>query len=77
MSAVDQFEIDPTSNAVRVGKALADNLFLSIQLQSGADSSENTAQATVEWMIQRKLYAEFVTGDAGKSSADLYWRWRF
>lgn len=77
VSAVDQFEIDPTSNAVRVGKALADNLFLSLQLQTGADSSENTAQATVEWMIRRKLYAEFVTGDAGKSSADLYWRWRF
>lgn len=78
LSAVDEFEIDPSSGAVRVGKALSDRLFLSVEQRfSTEDEAENLTEATVEWLIMRQLYADFVTGDAGKSSADIYWRWRF
>lgn len=77
LNTLDQFEIDPSAGAVRVGKALSDTLFLSLQLAPAAEDTENRTQATVEWLIQRRLYAEFVTGDRGQSSADLYWRWRF
>lgn len=77
LDTLDQFEIDPSAGAVRVGKALSDTLFLSLQLSPSAEDNENRTQATVEWLIQRRLYAEFVTGDRGQSSADLYWRWRF
>lgn len=78
LSAIDQFEIDPSSGAVKVGKAISDHLFLSIEQRLSTDEThENLTEATVEWLILSQLYADFVTGDAGQSSADIYWRWRF
>lgn len=78
LSAFDQFEVDPSTGAVRVGKALSEQLFLTLEIQMAQeDESDNQVEATVEWLILRSLYAEFVTGDQGQSSADLFWRWRF
>jgi hypothetical protein len=39
--------------------------------------TDNMTQASVEWILSRRTYAELITGDQGKSSGDLYWRWRF
>ncbi len=78
LSAVDQFEIDPSSGAVTIGKALSESLFLTLERRFAVeDPAENLTQASLEWMILRQLYAEFVTGDAGSSSADIYWKWKF
>jgi hypothetical protein len=41
------------------------------------DEGENITEITVDWTITRAWNAEFVTGDQGASSADLYWTWRF
>ena len=69
-------EVD--SGAVRVGVPLSEKLFLSYQVDVNAEQGEeNRNQANLEWMIQRRMYAEFMAGDASQSSADLYWRWRF
>ncbi|MDP6934304.1 MAG: translocation/assembly module TamB domain-containing protein, partial [Myxococcota bacterium] len=73
---VDELEIDP-GEGVRVGKALSDKLFLALELDPSADGGDNVTQATLEWLLRRQVQGEFVTGDRGQSSADIYWRWRF
>jgi len=74
---VDTLEIDATQ--VKGGKALGDDVFLTVAFKNDADQEdgENNIETTVDWTISRRLNAEFVTGDQGASSADIYWTWRF
>ncbi|MCB9777803.1 MAG: translocation/assembly module TamB domain-containing protein [Alphaproteobacteria bacterium] len=72
----DQFELDP-SGGVRLGWALNDKLFLRYEIAQTRDEEENVNELTLEYLISRRLYAEFKTGDRGASSINLYWRWRF
>jgi len=74
-SVVGSLELE--DGAVQVGMPLSEKLYLTYAIKTNADEDENVNQASLEWLIQRRMYAEFVTGDAGQSSADLYWRWRF
>ncbi|NOY24905.1 MAG: hypothetical protein GXP62_03445, partial [Oligoflexia bacterium] len=74
-SVFDELEIDPS--AVRVGWALSDRLFLRLQRRFEDNGTDNQTQVTLEYLISRRLYAEFTTGDRAVSSASLYWRWRF
>ncbi len=82
-SLFDMVEIDASDSggigAIRVGYSIGNNVFLIIALQPEADAEagENVTEATVEWSINRKWLVEFVTGDAGASSTDLYRSWRF
>lgn len=85
MGGLDLLEVETGDNAeggasigsIRAGRALSDKLFLIVGLDFEADENENVTEATVEWLISRQIFAEFVTGDAGESSADVYTRWRF
>jgi autotransporter translocation and assembly factor TamB len=70
---VDEVDWDPTSG-IRVGKAINDRLFLTYDWNNNADENENRNQVTLEWLITRRAFAEFVTGDATESSAEIYWR---
>lgn len=70
---VDEVDWDPSSG-VRVGKALSDRLFLTYDWNNNADDNENKNQISLEWLVSRQAFAEFVTGDAAQSSAELYWR---
>lgn len=75
-SVVDELEIDP-AGAVRVGWALSDRLFLRLEQRFVDDDTSNRTEVTLEYLISRRLYAEFTTGDRAASAANLYWRWRF
>jgi autotransporter translocation and assembly factor TamB len=70
---VDEVDWDPDSG-VRVGKAINDKLFLSYDWNNDPEEGENRNQVTLEWLISRRAFAEFVTGDEAQSSAELYWR---
>ena len=70
-------QIDPGSGSVEVGFPLTDKVYLSIQKVTPDSDTDNITQASVEWILSRSTYGEVVTGDRGKSSGDLYWRWRF
>ena len=74
---VDRLEIDPSTNAVRAGRALSDKVFLTLEVSDLADDESSPVEITLEWLIARRMYAEFVTSGAENSAADLYWRWRF
>ena len=39
--------------------------------------TDNMTQAAVEWLLSTRAYGEVVTGDKGKSSGDVFLRWRF
>jgi autotransporter translocation and assembly factor TamB len=69
--------VDPGSGAVKVGFPLSDKVYLAIERLQPESESDNTTQASIEWILARRTYAELITGDQGKSSGDLYWRWRF
>ena len=73
---IDEIDWDADSG-LRIGKALSEKLFLAYDRNSNADVNENINQITLEWIISRRMYAEFMTGDMAQSSADLYWRWLF
>jgi hypothetical protein len=73
---IDEFDWDPDSG-VRIGKALSEKLFLAYDRNSNPEDDENINQLTLEWIISRRMYAQFMTGDMAQSSADLYWRWLF
>jgi len=75
-SVFDELQIDP-AGAVRVGWALSSRIFLRLEARSTSDSSANRTEVTLEYLISRRLYAQFVTGDRAASSVDLFWRWRF
>jgi len=81
MGNLDMLEVEGSDDAliggVKAGRALSDKLFLIVGFDFEAEEDENTTEATIEWLISRQVFAEFVTGDAGESSADLYMRWRF
>jgi hypothetical protein len=74
---VDMVELD--SESVKLGRAFGDDIFVTLEREPGAevDEGENITEITVDWTITRAWNAEFVTGDQGASSADLYWTWRF
>ncbi len=69
--------IDPGSGSVKVGFPLSEKVYMSIERLKPESDTDNTTQAALEWLLARRSYAEFITGDKGKSSSDLYWRWRF
>jgi autotransporter translocation and assembly factor TamB len=73
---IDEFDWDPESG-VRVGKALSEKLFIAYDRNTNPEDDENINQITLEWIITRRMYAQFMTGDMAQSSADLYWRWLF
>ena len=80
MGNLDLLEVETSDSGlggIRAGRALSDKLFLIVGLDFSPEENENTTEATVEWLISRQIFAEFVTGDAGESSADVYARWRF
>ncbi len=65
--------------SAKAGRAFGDDIFVTLAYSPGAevDEGENITEITVDWTISRRWNAEFVTGDQGTSSADLYWTWRF
>lgn len=73
---IDEFDWDPDSG-MRIGKALSEQLFLAYDRNSNPEDDENINQLTLEWIISRRMYAQFMTGDMAQSSADIYWRWLF
>ena len=75
-TVVDQVDWDPDSG-IRIGKALSEKLFLVYDRNSDPEDTENVNQVTLEWLISRRLYAEFMTGDRAQSSADIYFRRTF
>ncbi len=83
---VDMVEIEAADadsgrliDSAKAGRAFGDDIFVTLAYSPGAevDEGENTTEITVDWTISRRWNAEFVTGDQGTSSADLYWTWRF
>jgi hypothetical protein len=62
---------------VKVGFPLSDKVYLAVERLNPESETDNMTQASVEWILSRQTYAEVITGDQGKSSGDLYWRWRF
>ncbi len=73
----DMFELG--AGGVKGGWALGDDVFLTVGYNPNAEveEGENITEATVDWRISPAWSTEFVTGDQGTSSADLYWTWRF
>lgn len=77
---VDLVEVESSGesiSAIRLGWSIGDDLFLTTSQDYSAEEDENTTAVTLEWLLSRRLQAEFSTGDAGESSADLFMRWRF
>jgi autotransporter translocation and assembly factor TamB len=72
-TVVDEVDWDPESG-VRIGKSISEKLFLVYDRNSNPDDTENINQVTLEWLISRRLYAEFRTGDRAQSAANIYWR---
>jgi hypothetical protein len=74
---VDTLELG--GGVVKAGRALGDDLFLTLSYDPSAVASEgeNGTEATLEWAITNAWSAEFATGDAGSSSAELLWTVRF
>ena len=59
----------------RVGKTLSDTMFLSYMKRYGAEEGENNNEVTLEWLVLKRVYVEFVTGDANNTEANVYYRW--
>jgi hypothetical protein len=74
-SFMGQVELD--QDALKVGFPLGEKLFLELQRRSLAEADENVRELRLEWLIMQRMYFEFVSGDRGQGSADLYRRWRF
>lgn len=74
-SFLSNVELD--EEAVKVGIPLTDKTFLSFERANNAEEDENVFSVSLEWLINRRMYAEMVTGDRGQSSGDVYMRWRF
>ena len=69
--------VDPGAGSVKVGFPLSDKVYLAIERLKPESETDNMTEASLEWILSRRTYAEFITGDKGKTSGDLYWRWRF
>jgi autotransporter translocation and assembly factor TamB len=76
-SFLQNVQIDPGSGSVKVGFPLTEKIYLSIERVRPEADTDNMTQAAVEWLLSRAAYGEVVTGDRGKSSGDVYLRWRF
>jgi autotransporter translocation and assembly factor TamB len=76
-SFLQNVSVDPGSGSVKVGFPLSDRVYLAVERLQPESETDNMTQASVEWILSRRTYAELITGDQGKSSGDLYWRWRF
>ena len=74
---VDEVELNPTEGSFKIGKSLSEKLYLVYQKNMQAQEGENFNEFSLEWLIQSRLYAEFIAGDAMVSSADIYYRWIF
>ncbi|MFH1468963.1 MAG: translocation/assembly module TamB domain-containing protein [Pseudomonadota bacterium] len=74
---VDMVELG--GGVYKAGRAVGDDLFvtLAVKPEARVDEGENITEVTVDWTITRAWSAEFVTGDQGKGSADLFWSVRF
>ena len=70
-------QVDPGSGSVKVGFPLTDKIYLSIERVRPETDSDNMTQAAVEWLLSTRSYGEVITGDRGKSSGDIFLRWRF
>ena len=77
MDMFDSLEIDPNTNAIRVGRQLSDKVSLSAEKSDIGTGVVSPVEITLEWLIAQRMYAEFMTSGAENSAADLYWRWRF
>ncbi len=76
-SVVDNVDWDPTESMFRVGKTLSDTMFLSYMMRYGAEEGENINEVTLEWLLLKRVYGEFITGDANNTEANVYYRWIF
>lgn len=76
-SMVDEVDLNPVEGSFRIGKSISEKLYLVYQKNLQAQEGENLNEFSLEWLIQSRLYAEFIAGDAMVSSADLYYRWVF
>ncbi len=79
---LDTFEGELTDDnklAMSAGRSFGDDIFVTVSYDGAAetDEGENRTEITLDWTITRSWSAEFVTGDQGTSSGDLYWTWRF
>jgi hypothetical protein len=74
-SFMGQVELD--QDALKVGFPIGEKAFIELQRRSKAEPNENVMEVRLEWLIMQKMYMEFVSGDHGQGSADLYRRWRF
>ena len=70
-------QVDPGSGSVKVGFPITDKIYLSIERMRPETDTDNMTQAAVEWLLSTRAYGEVVTGDKGKSSGDVFLRWRF
>ena len=76
-SVVDNVDWDPTESMFRVGKTLSDTMFLSYMKRYGAEEGENNNEVTLEWLVLKRIYVEFITGDSNNTEANVYYRWIF
>ena len=76
-SVVDNVDWDPTESMFRVGKTLSDTMFLSYMNRYGAEEGENNNEVTLEWLVLKRIYVEFITGDSNNTEANVYYRWIF
>ena len=74
---LDQIDWDPTADLFEIGKSLNDTMFLSYSKVNEPDEGENENEITLEWLILKRVYAEFITGDANNSQVSVYYRWIF
>jgi autotransporter translocation and assembly factor TamB len=63
----------------KAGRAIGDDLFvtLAVNPEAQGEEGENVTEVKVDWTISRAWSAEFVTGDQGSGSADIFWSLRF
>ena len=69
-----QVELD--QDALKVGFPIGEKAFVELQRRSKAEPGENVMEVRLEWLIMQRMYMEFVSGDHGQGSADVYRRWR-
>jgi len=61
----------------QAGTPLGDRAFVTYRKSFEQVEGENQAEWTLEVFMARRSSLELLTGDAGQSSVDLYWRWRW
>jgi autotransporter translocation and assembly factor TamB len=64
-------------SSLSVGIWLSDNIFGGYFRHFEADPNENQDEVVLEWWLKPTWLMEVRTGDAGASSGDLLWIWRY